>query len=530
MTRYSLLFILMLASACSTPTLADQDGFQSLFDGQSLDGWDGNPKFWRVEDEAITGQTTADKPTEKNTFLIWSGGKPSDFELRFKFRIDGGNSGVQYRSKEVDKWVLSGYQADFDDAGKWTGSIYEEKGRGVMVKRGNKVTVTDAGKKESTGKTTAEATILESIKPDNEWNDYRIVAQGNHLQQFVNGNLTVDLVDEHEEGRAMSGLIGLQVHRGPPMKVQFKDIQLKRLAPDTGAAGSTGVSDGKRVVFVAGKPSHKPREHEHNAGCLLLAKYLQAAQPDYQIDVHRNGWPAEPEAAFADADAVVIYCDGGKRHVVLPHLGEFNEVMNEGTGLVCIHYGVEVPKGPGGEAMLHWMGGYFEPDWSVNPHWKASFDSFPDHPVTRGVKPFAIQDEWYFHMRFRENMEGVTPILTAIAPKETMSRPDGAHSGNPHVRRAVAAKEPQHVAWASEREGGGRGFGFTGAHFHNNWADDNFRRVVLNAIVWSAHGVIPAEGVDSATPTEEDLLANLDEKPVKRKKKKKAEKQPVGAK
>jgi len=524
--KLSMLGLLLSSTSFTSHALAEEAEFESLFDGQYLNGWDGDPDFWSVEDGAITGQTTPDKLAKKNTFLIWKGGEPSDFELRFQFRIEGGNSGVQYRSKEVDQWTLSGYQADFDDANQWTGSLYEERGRGILATRGNKVKVTSEGKKESGGETTAEETILASMKPDNGWNQYRIVARGNHLQHFVNGNLTIDVVDEHEARRSMAGVIGLQVHKGPPMKVQFKDIKLKQFTSKAAAAAKT--DDRKKIVFVAGKPSHRPREHEHNAGCLLLAKHLQAAMPDYQIDVHRNGWPADPEEAFADADAVVIYCDGGPRHVVLPHLGPFNDVMNRGTGLVCVHYGVEVPKGPGGAAMLKWMGGYFEPDWSVNPHWKASFESLPDHPITRGVKPFAIQDEWYFHMRFRDDMQGVTPILTAVAPDSTMARPDGAHSGNPHVRRAVAAKEPQHVAWASERKNGGRGFGFTGAHFHDNWANDDFRRVVLNAIVWSAHGEIPDGGVDSTTPTEEDLQANLDEKPAK--KKKKPKKEPVGAK
>ena len=269
-------------------------------------------------------------------------------------------------------------------------------------------------------------------------------------------------------------------------------------------------SQKKKVVFVAGTRSHGYGSHEHNAGCLLLARELGRHMPNFETSVFRNGWPKDPESAFKDADAVVMYCDGGGGHMVNPHLEEFDKVMKRGVGLACIHYAVEVPKGESGNAFLDWIGGYFETHWSVNPHWKANFDSLPDHPITRGVKPFEIQDEWYFHMRFREGMKGVTPILTALAPDSTMSRRDGAHSGNPHVRRAVAAGEPQHVAWAAERPDGGRGFGFTGGHFHWNWGDENFRRLVLNAIVWIAKGDVAENGVASPEVTRADLEANQD--------------------
>ncbi len=511
---YLALAFCVISQTTLSPAKAD-DAWQSMFDGTTLENWSGNPDFWSVQDGAITGQTTKDKPTKGNTFIIWQGGTPGDFEMKFKFRIDGGNSGVQYRSREVSKWVMSGYQADFDAANGWTGSLYEERGRGVLAKRGKKVTVNAKGKPEVTGETTAEARILESIQTDGGWNTYRIVARGNHLQQYVNGMLTVDVTDNDTEGRAATGQIALQVHQGPPMKVQFKDLKIKKLTTEpstTTSDDSAATSDdgAKKIVFIAGNPSHGRGQHEHHAGCLLLAKHLQQIKPEYQIDVHRNGWPADPDMAFQDADCVVIFCDGGPRHVVIPHEKQFDAVMDRGTGLVCIHYGVEVPKGPSGDAMLQWLGGYFETNWSVNPHWKARFDTFPEHPITRGVEPFEAQDEWYFHMRFRDNMQGVTPILSAVAPEETMSRRDGPHSGNPHVRRAVAAGEPQHVAWASEREGGGRGFGFTGAHFHSNWANDSFRRIVLNAIIWSAHGTVPDDGAVTNTPDKDEIEANLD--------------------
>lgn len=162
--------------------------------------------------------------------------------------------------------------------------------------------------------------------------------------------------------------------------------------------------------------------------------------------------------------------------------------------------------------MLNWMGGFFQAHWSVNPHWVAEFKVFPNHPAANGIKPFDSNDEWYFHMKFRGNMQGVTPILSAIAPEATMKRGDGAHSGNPTVRKAVAAGQPQHVAWCYQRGedyGEGRGFGFTGLHYHKNWVDDNFRKTVLNGVAWSAKLAIPENGIASPTPTKEDLVESM---------------------
>ncbi|MEO2011494.1 MAG: PVC-type heme-binding CxxCH protein [Pirellulaceae bacterium] len=266
----------------------------------------------------------------------------------------------------------------------------------------------------------------------------------------------------------------------------------------------------KTVVFIAGTKSHGYGSHEHNAGCQLLARLLQRALPNYEIVVRLNGWPKD-ESVLDGADAIVMYADGGGRHPVIPHLAKVDALAAKGVGIVCLHYGVEVPKGEPGDKFLDWIGGYFETNWSVNPHWTAEFKKFPKHEITRGVKPFTINDEWYYHMRFRENMEGVSPILTAIPPASTLSRPDGAHSGNPHVRKK--AGQPQHVAWASERPDGGRGFGFTGGHYHWNWGDPNFRKIVLNAIVWTAHGEVPQNGIADKPVTLEQLEENQDYNP-----------------
>ena len=273
-------------------------------------------------------------------------------------------------------------------------------------------------------------------------------------------------------------------------------------------ASATAAEKAKKTVyFMAGKKSHGYGSHEHFAGCQLLAAALRENMPEYDVVVYRNGWPTDANA-FANADTIVMYCDGGGRHPVNQHLKQLRKLTDKGVGVVCIHYGVEVPKGESGNSLLDWIGGYFEAHWSVNPHWTAQFRTIPKHAITQGVKPFQINDEWYYHMRFREGMENVTPILTAIPPASTLSRPDGAHSGNPHVRKKVG--QPQHVAWASENAKSERGFGFTGGHFHWNWADDNFRKVVLNAIVWTAHGEVPEGGVGSKRPTVEQLKKNQD--------------------
>jgi putative membrane-bound dehydrogenase-like protein len=267
----------------------------------------------------------------------------------------------------------------------------------------------------------------------------------------------------------------------------------------------------KKVLFVAGKPSHGYGAHEHNAGCDLLARSLKQGMPDWQVDVAHNGWPQD-SSVFDKVDCIVMYCDGGGGHMALPHKKEVDALAKKGTGIVCIHYAVEVPKENGGPEFLNWIGGYFEMNWSVNPHWVGKFEKFPDHPIANGVKPFATDDEWYYHMRFREGMKGVTPILTAMPPKETLNRGDGPHSGNPDVRKAVLErKEAQHVAWASENEGGGRGFGCTGGHNHWNWGDTNFRKVVLNAIVWCAHGDVPKDGVSDKPVSLDDLVNGQDE-------------------
>jgi hypothetical protein len=244
-------------------------GFQKIFDGSSLTNWDGDTTFWRAEAGSIVGETTADKPLSENTFLIYRGSEPDNFELKLEFRMNSTNSGVQYRSRQltgaVGKWVLCGYQADIDFANQYTGMLYEERGRpGFLAPRG---TVQYAGPNDvkqgqcSSGLPVAprgqgaqqagprgrgqaaaspgplrgqigqveDGEALKSIIRVNDWNQFHVIARGNTLMHILNGHVTAIFIDDDQANRAMKGLIGLQIHVGPPMKIEFRNVYLKNL-------------------------------------------------------------------------------------------------------------------------------------------------------------------------------------------------------------------------------------------------------------------------------------------------------------
>ena len=503
-------FFLFLAALCVASVSVSADDWENLFDGKTLNGWDGDPNTWSVKDGTITGTTynEEDKKLKGNTFIIWRGGEVDNFELELEYKIVNGNSGIQYRSFEVpnEKWVIGGYQADFEAGDTYSGILYGERYRGILALRGESTElVRNDGKfeKKVTGSVGDTNEIQKKIKKE-DWNKYRIVADGYHFQHFINGVKTVDVTDNDTAERRAAGFLALQAHAGPAMEVQFRNIKLKRLpAP-------------KKVALIAGKPSHGYGAHEHKAGCMLLADALNSANIGIEATVYTNGWP-EDDSVLDNTDTILIYADGGGGHPFNSKLDRLQALQNRGIGMVCIHYGVEVPKGPSGEAFLNWTGGYFETDWSVNPHWTGTFDSFPKHVISSGVKPFTVNDEWYYHMRFAENAD-IIPVLSELPPKDTLvkedgslTRADGPHSNNAAVRAAVLErKEPQTVAWARSRKDAGRGFGFTGGHDHWNWGNRDFRTLVLNAIVWTAHGVVPEGGVASKDLTVKDLMANQD--------------------
>jgi hypothetical protein len=215
-----------LLAALSLAGFTQAADWQPLFNGHDLNGWSGDPKIWRVEDGSIVGETdAADRKVAANTFLIWEGGEPGDFVLEYKARVTGkNNSGVQYRSRRPDPkgWVLKGYQMDLHPAKNYLGMLYEEGGRGIACQRGQKVTLAD--KPTVTGGLPVDDVALD------QWNEFRIEARGNVLRHFVNGKQSVEITDVQEQKRAMKGLVGLQVHAGPPMKVEFKDLRWKPLA------------------------------------------------------------------------------------------------------------------------------------------------------------------------------------------------------------------------------------------------------------------------------------------------------------
>jgi hypothetical protein len=209
----------------------DHTGFQQIFDGVSLKNWDGDPKFWRVEAGALVGESTPEKKVDPNTFLIWRGGEPKDFELKVEFRMNATNSGIQFRSVElpdIAKWVLKGYQADIDFDNRYTGQIYEERGRGFLALRGQAAYVTDGQKSRAVG-TLESGDALKAFIKQNDWNQVHIIARGNTIVQIVNGHVMSVLVDDDTTNRALGGLIGFQMHMGPPMKVEFRNVWLKTL-------------------------------------------------------------------------------------------------------------------------------------------------------------------------------------------------------------------------------------------------------------------------------------------------------------
>lgn len=275
-------------------------------------------------------------------------------------------------------------------------------------------------------------------------------------------------------------------------------------------ATEANAAEPAKIVLVAGRPSHGPGDHEFNAGIKLLAKCLKEC-PDVEPVVVTGGWP-EDESVFKGARTLVFFMDGGGGHPMIQgeRLKTLQALMDQGVGLVCMHYAVEVPKGKPGDKFLDWIGGYYETAFSTNPHWVADVKSLPDHPITRGVKPFGVRDEWYFNIRFRPEMKGITPIVVAAPDDETRKGVSASPRG-PYAHILEAKGRSEVLGWAVERPDGGRGFGFTGGHSHRNWGNDDFRKLVLNAILWTAKVDVPSGGY-SCSVSDEELKQNLDPK------------------
>ena len=271
------------------------------------------------------------------------------------------------------------------------------------------------------------------------------------------------------------------------------------------------VSAQEKVIFIPGPDSHGFGSHAHIGGMKFLANRMNQHVPQLTVTVLENGWPGDT-SVFDGAAAVIVFSDGGGGSMLAGNSKAVEELVEKGIGLGVIHYAVEVPAGGAGNALLKAIGGYFEQFWSVNPWYLAEFKEFPNHPVSRGLKPFSIRDEWYYHMRFAPpgNESKRTDILVCVPPDSTRNGPDGPHSGNPTVRANKG--QPETLCWVFERDtksGKGRGFGFTGGHDHWNWGHPMFLKTVLNAIVWTAGAEVPESGITVPTPTLDELLGYL---------------------
>ena len=491
--------------AISQAMAADDPGFKRVFNGKDLKGWQApDMTYWSVEDGAITGRVSEEHPCTANQYLVWQNGELDDFELKLQHRLTGSpgvNGGIQFRSRVLPDADVAGYQVDTNRDTDWLVRLYDEHGRHTLAWRGKQTRWTPEGMSQEQPLPDGANSGKAAFSLD-DWHEYHLIAQVGHLKLLVDGALAAETWDEDPKQRDLSGILALQLHSGPPMAAQFKDIRLKRLK----------LSDGrKKIVLVAGKPSHGPGEHEYNAGCSLLKKCLDENVPQVQTALYLNGWPADG-TAFDNADAIMLYMNGGPKHPVMGRnrLAEIDALVKQGVGLVCAHFAVEVPAEKGGPAFQDWIGGYYENRFSTNPHWSAKVELAPEHPITRGVEPFEALDEWYFNMRFRPNNQDVVSILKAT-PSDQTRQGETSYPRGPYPHIVDASGRSETLMWAVERPDGGRGVGFTGGHFHRNWRNDDLRKLMLNALLWAAKVEVPSAGVESQI-SDEEIRANLDKK------------------
>jgi hypothetical protein len=216
-----------------TPAPRDETGFMPIFDGKSLDGWDGDPTYWRVENGCLVGEVKPETLLKRNSFIIWRGGTPADFELKVEYRVsEKGNSGINYRSVEVEDtpFALRGYQLDIDGANKYTGQNYEERGRTFLALRGDFSRADADGIARIIG-STGDKNALAALVRNGEWNEAHLIVRGNTMIHMINGHVMSVVVDDDRERGKSSGLIGVQVHVGPPMKIEYRNFRLKKTSP-----------------------------------------------------------------------------------------------------------------------------------------------------------------------------------------------------------------------------------------------------------------------------------------------------------
>jgi hypothetical protein len=258
-----------------------------------------------------------------------------------------------------------------------------------------------------------------------------------------------------------------------------------------------------KIVLIAGDSvGHPPGDHEHFAGCALLMRMLRQTPGVFPV-MAKDGWPKDPET-LKNARTLVFYMDGGGKQTTIAHADEIQKLLDAGVGIVHLHQVIDYPTDFNARA-VGWLGAAFEPKTGARGHWDESFDRFPEHEVTRGVEPFALNDGWILKLRFVPELKGITPILrtTQLAPKGKKLQPGEPANGTDNI-----------VCWTYDRPDGGRSFVLTGAHGHKNWGLPGLRRLVVNGILWTAKVPVPSGGA----PVELDpaeLMTNMERKPIK---------------
>ena len=263
-----------------------------------------------------------------------------------------------------------------------------------------------------------------------------------------------------------------------------------------------------RIHFIAGLDSHAVDEHEFIAGCHLLGNKFKAVFPDTEFEVS-VGWPTSAKQAefIESAGLIIIYCDGYTKHQLNNHYDEMEALMKAGAGLGLLHCGCEVDSVEKGDALRDWTGGAYEKYYSINPIWTCTSIYNRNHPATRGCKEFTLKDEFYFNIRFSETLPWQS-VLKGKPDDRARRSPRGPTGPMDKFKHVIAdSGQLETLMWTLERKDGGRGFGFTGGHYHANWRNDDFRKLILNAFAWSLHLEVPASGIVTAKPTDDEMTA-----------------------
>lgn len=258
----------------------------------------------------------------------------------------------------------------------------------------------------------------------------------------------------------------------------------------------------KTLILINGAKDHGVGEHDYPAGMRILHRALKEYRPDWEIIQAQqkapfDGWPSD-KAPLDRADAVVIYSGGSGGNPIRWHWDELSTFCSRGGGLACIHYAIEVINGDQNDRLMGWIGGAYENMYSTNPDWLADVTIRQGHPIARGVKPFRLKDEYYFNIRFPDDRTGWTSIAETVPPDEVRQ-----FNSLPHIMAATGRSET--ILWSLERPDGGRGFGFSGGHWHSLWAHEDYRKLVLNAILWLAKEDVPPGGMPSRAPTVDEM-------------------------